>query len=92
MNGKTNSEELSTAARIARARWRSRRGLLELELLLADFAAVRLPSLPGPQLAEYERLLGYDDLDMHAWLLDRVSAPADVANIVAEIRRHLDRA
>jgi antitoxin CptB len=91
MNGKTNIEGLPKAARVARARWRSRRGLLELELLLADFARERLPALTERELAEYERLLGCDDLDVHAWLLGRESAPSEVSDIVAKISRHLAR-
>jgi antitoxin CptB len=76
-------------ARLERARWRSRRGLLELELLLAPFARERLPSVSESLMAAYERLLEYDDLDVHAWLLARETAPPDVGAIVNEIRRHL---
>ncbi|MGE0625447.1 MAG: succinate dehydrogenase assembly factor 2 [Pseudomonadales bacterium] len=87
-NGK-GDDGLAPEARLARARWRSRRGLLELELLLTPFARERLPSLPTRQLEAYERLLGCDDLDVHAWLLAREAPPADFQGIVAEIRRHL---
>ena len=80
---------LPAEARLERARWRSRRGLLELELLLAPFARDRLPSISGPLMDAYERLLEYDDLDVHAWLLAREAAPPEVGEIVADIRRHL---
>jgi len=84
-----NADGLAAEARLERARWRSRRGLLELELLLAPFARDRLPSVPGPLMEAYERLLEYDDLDVHAWLLAREAAPPEAGEIVAEIRRHL---
>lgn len=80
---------LLPAERIERARWRSRRGLLELELLLAPFARNRLPEVSPQLLDAFDRLLGYDDLDVHAWLLGRDVVPAEVVEIVAEIRRHL---
>lgn len=84
-----NADGLPAEARLERARWRSRRGLLELELLLAPFARDRLPSISGPLMDAYERLLEYDDLDVHAWLLAREAAPPEAGEIVAEIRRHL---
>jgi len=84
-----NADGLPAGARLERARWRSRRGLLELELLLAPFARDRLPSVSSPLMDAYERLLEYDDLDVHAWLLAREAAPPEVGEIVTEIRRHL---
>lgn len=80
---------LSPAERIERARWRSRRGLLELELLLTPFARNRLPELSPELMDAYDRLLGCDDLDVHAWLLARDAVPTMVQEIVTEIRRHL---
>lgn len=75
--------------RLERARWRSRRGLLELELLLAPFVSGRFDSLADEQKRAYEALLDFDDLDIHEWLLDRAEVPAEVLLIVAEIRRYL---
>ncbi|HEY5645506.1 MAG TPA: succinate dehydrogenase assembly factor 2 [Pseudomonadales bacterium] len=84
-----NEPQLSARSRVERARWRSRRGLLELELLLAPFARDRLASLSEPLMSAYERLLAFDDLDVHAWLLGAEEGPAEVQEIVLEIRRHL---
>jgi len=89
-DGDTLPDGLTAEERIARARWRSRRGLLELELLLTPFARDRLPLLSAAMRADYDRLLGHDDLDVHAWLLDREATPPEVREIVAEIRRHLE--
>ncbi|MGD8830888.1 MAG: succinate dehydrogenase assembly factor 2 [Pseudomonadales bacterium] len=82
-------EDIAFEARLARARWRSRRGLLELELLLIPFAAEALSTLPLPMIRAYEALLEFDDLDVHEWLLSRSAAPDPVRDIVAEIRRFL---
>lgn len=91
MESKTKVQDppLPPRERGERARWRSRRGLLELELMLTPFAKDRFESLSPPMMSAYERLLSYDDLDVHAWLLDRDEAPEDVREIVADIRRHL---
>jgi antitoxin CptB len=77
--------------RVERLRWRSRRGLLELELLLAPFIE-ELRRHPDSDLLDlYEPLLDCDDLDIHAWLLDRSDPPAEFYRIVTEIREYLAR-
>lgn len=74
---------------LARLAWRSRRGLLELELLLAPFVRLRLAELSAAELAGYEALLENDDLDLYEWLTGRAApAPAHAAT-VASIREFL---
>ena len=66
------------------------RGLLELDLLLAPFVhpeTGRLATLPDRLLAQFETLLECEDVDVHEWLLGRSKAPAEVTDVVAEIRR-----
>jgi len=72
---------------IQQLRWRSRRGLLELELLLLPFATDCLDTVAEAALGDYERLLGCEDLDIYDWLQKR-SAPDDdsLLKIVAAIR------
>ena len=76
-------------ARFERLRWRSRRGLLELELLLRPFIAERLPELERELLDQFEQLLECDDVDIHEWLLARNPAPAEVCPVVSAIRSHM---
>ncbi len=75
--------------RLERARWRSRRGLLELELLLQPFVDGGFARLSDAGKSDYERLLEHDDMDVHEWLLARAEAPAAFRPIVAEIRQFL---
>ena len=82
------TEELDST-RLERLRWRSRRGLLELELLLAPFVNQRIPELSSPAVDQYERMLDHDDMDVHEWLMQRREPPADMRAIVAEIREFL---
>lgn len=71
-----------------RLRWRSRRGMLELELALAPFVDERLPHLCREDKARYERLLEHDDWDIFEWIQGRGRPPdPELAAIVAEIRR-----
>ncbi len=69
--------------------WRSRRGLLELELLLIPFVRDRFDGLPENEQDDYIRLLEHDDLDMYDWIQGR-SDPEDesLRAIVSRIREH----
>ena len=78
------------SVRLERARWRSRRGLLELELLLAPFVAGAFSGLPEDLKADYESLLEHDDMDIHEWLLARRRVPDEVQPIIVVIRQFLD--
>lgn len=69
-----------------RARWRSRRGLLELDLLLAPFVEGHLDDLDATTCASYVALLANEDLDIFDWLQAKSPPPGDLASIVAFVR------
>lgn len=79
----------NSGPRLQRAQWRSRRGLLELELLLAPFVNNRFGQVTEALKSDYETLLDFDDMDVHEWLLDRAEVPPEMVPIVTEIRRFL---
>lgn len=54
-----------------RLRWTSRRGMLELDLILMPFVEQAYPSLGPEDQALYKRLLECEDQDMFAWFLHR---------------------
>lgn len=56
--------------------WHSRRGMLELDLLLVPFATEVFESLPLPDQLLYNELLKEEDQDLFAWLMQR-SEPED---------------
>jgi antitoxin CptB len=57
--------------------WQSRRGMLELDLLLVPFAKEYLGQLPASELALYRELLQEEDQDLYQWLLRRTIAPTE---------------
>ena len=69
------------AKRWGQVRWRSRRGMLELDLLLTKFAEQRYPLLDDADQATYRRLLAHDDWQLWDWLQGELPAP-DLARIV----------
>ena len=55
--------------------WHSRRGMLELDLLLVPFATQHLQALDAAQLQQYHELLRHEDQDLFLWLTRREAAP-----------------
>lgn len=56
--------------------WHSRRGMLELDLLLLPFAEQRFEFLSSKQKNDYMELLSCEDQDIFEWLMLRAD-PAD---------------
>lgn len=68
-------------------RWRSRRGMLELDLLLAPFAEEALDSLSREERALYGELLEREDRDLHRWLFGRARPEERFGPLIERIRR-----
>lgn len=74
--------------RLRRILWRSRRGLLELDLFLEPFLAECWQTLAQPQRERLEALLECTDPELLEWLSDRQPAPPALQEIVSRIRTH----
>lgn len=71
-----------------RAKWASRRGLLELDLLLSPFVNEAFNALDDGLRSDYRELLFQDDQDLMEWIMGRADAPEPrFARVVLEIRR-----
>ena len=82
------SEDMENAA-FNRLFWHSRRGMLELDVLLVPFLKEEFRSLPEADQALYERLLECEDPELFKWFMQK-GVPEDegLARIVKII---LDR-
>jgi antitoxin CptB len=70
-----------------RIRWRCRRGLLELDLVLNAFARAGLEGLTAAERAQFARLLDSDDNDLWDWVSGRSDPPdAELAGLVRRLR------
>jgi len=72
-----------------RLRWRARRGMLELDLLLLPFFDEVFHSLPGPEQEVFIRLLEQEDQDLLRWFLR--NGQAYDAELQAMVERVLKR-
>ncbi len=77
----------SPEAWLRRLRWRCRRGLLEVDLILGRFADREIERLEEGELGALEVLLDLPDATLLDWLLGR-SRPdeRDLADVVDRIR------
>ncbi len=74
---------------LKRMRWASRRGMLELDLVLEPFVRDRYAALDDDNRALFRRLMECEDQDLFGWFLRREQPQdADLANIVAQILDH----
>jgi succinate dehydrogenase flavin-adding protein (antitoxin of CptAB toxin-antitoxin module) len=75
------------ARTVERLRWQSRRGLLELDIVLARFWARNGPRLEDEEAAALARLLAMTDNDLLDCVMGRAEAPeARLAPMVEKLR------
>jgi antitoxin CptB len=70
-----------------RMRWASRRGMLELDLILEPFVRDCYPSLEPQDRQRYRDLMGCQDQELFSWFLSR-EEPED-PELAAIVRRIL---
>ena len=74
-----------------RLRWRCRRGMKELDVLLERFARRHLAAAPLAERRALEELLSLPDPDLAGYLLGaEVPRQAGMAQLVARIRAYVD--
>lgn len=76
-------------ANLNKLRWRSRRGMLELDLLLIPFFDDVFTELSHEDQVTYEKLLDQDDPDLIAWFSQK-QVPED-RDLAALVNRILNR-
>ena len=69
--------------------WHSRRGMLELDVLLVPFLQEAYPALPEEDKARYKKLLECEDQDMFSWFMQK-SEPKD-SDLKRIVKMILDR-
>ncbi|PIE43614.1 MAG: hypothetical protein CSA50_04740 [Gammaproteobacteria bacterium] len=66
--------------------WHSRRGMLELDVLLVPFLKEVYPNLPPDDKERYKKLLECEDQDMFSWFMKKTEpADPDIKKIVTLI-------
>ncbi|KXU39053.1 hypothetical protein AXE65_10670 [Ventosimonas gracilis] len=74
---------MTETSELNRLFWHSRRGMLELDLLLVPFVRETYPKLDSENKARYHKLLACEDQDLFAWFMQRTQPDdADLQAIV----------
>ncbi len=72
--------------RIKRMKMRSmRRGIKEMDLILAAYADRNLSSMDEAGLDTYDALLHENDQDLYQWVTGQASPPEPLAELIADI-------
>ncbi len=73
--------------------WSARRGMLELDLILAPFIETQYDALSAAELTCLAHLLQATDMELYAWLTEREPAPPEFSALVQRLlhyaRRHV---
>lgn len=74
---------------VKRLMWHSRRGMLELDVLLKPFVEEAYRGLPADDQKRYKDLLDCEDVDLFAWFMERIQ-PEDpeLERIVTIVLEH----
>jgi len=70
---------------LGRLRWRCRRGMKELDVLLTRYVDERYAASSAAEQQAFERLLNEPDPLIHAYFLGRVPIPRDLEGLIAGI-------
>ena len=72
---------------LARLVWRSRRGLLELDVWLGQFVQLEISRLSMVERTQYEKLLNCSDPDLMDMLQGRLEPPQEMAPLILRIQQ-----
>jgi antitoxin CptB len=89
MPGYIKDPSMVDSTELNRLFWHSRRGMLELDVLLVPFVREVYSSLDADDQARYRKLLECEDQDMFGWFMQR-GEPED-ADLKRMVRMILDR-
>lgn len=82
---------MDTDAEYNRLCWQSRRGMLELDLVLEPFVKHRYLELDARDQGRYKRLLESEDQDLFSWFMGRIRPQdeelADIVEQIIEFKR-----
>ena len=72
--------------RLKRLTMRSmRRGIKEMDIILARYAEAKLAGFDGPTLDRYEALLNENDQDLYQWVSGQKPAPDALKDMIDDI-------
>ena len=69
-------------------RWRQRRGMKELDVLLERYFHRHYETASAEEREAFARLLEREDPEIWLWVVGQQDPPAEFANVIVALRRH----
>lgn len=69
-------------------RWRSRRGMKELDVLFERYQERRQQFADANERDAYVRLLDCEDPQILQWIMQQAPVPDEFQHVIAQLRRH----
>lgn len=69
-------------------RWRQRRGMKELDVLLERYFGRHYESSSAEERARFAQLLEREDPEIWLWIVGQEAPPPEFANVIAALQRH----
>ena len=69
-----------------RIRWRCRRGMRELDMLLEAYLSSHFDQAAAEQQAAFLHLLDQEDPDIWAWLVGHAQPPPELADVILRLQ------
>ena len=69
-------------------RWRQRRGMKELDVLLERYYNRHYESASAEDKSAFDRVLDREDPEIWLWVVGQDAPPAEFVNVIAALRRH----
>jgi len=66
-----------------------RRGIKEMDLILKNFAELRLNLMSEPELENFENLLCENDQDLYQWSTGQVNPKQEFVDLIQEIKNFI---
>lgn len=83
--------DMPTQEEMNRLSWHSRRGMLELDVLLVPYTTDVYPTLSPEQRTTYAQLLACEDADLFTWFMEKETPPepllAEMVNMIVQHAR-----
>lgn len=71
--------------------WASRRGMLELDVILTPYLESEFPQMEQQDIEHFKAFLTQDDPDLYAWLMGFETPKPEFSELTGKIRSYIEQ-
>ncbi|AKE52579.1 FAD assembly factor SdhE [Kangiella geojedonensis] len=80
-----------TEQELKKLQWASRRGMLELDVVLLPYLEQKGADFSSSELAQYQQFLEETDPDLYAWIMGFETPKDEYAELVGSIKQFVEQ-